>query len=749
MHPLNQSGGDIQFTKSVSVDIKKKLPETKNLPATEKKEDKSSKRFRFRRSALNNNVNQVSINPLGDEKYDLLQFLANVKGDVEMELDNQRKKHRNFKWYVNVRVEMIRDLEGEQKEKAHPHFRSKNYISLPIESYDHNINESYQAVNRAMEEFINKGSNWILNKIICLEVYAIPYSPIIGSSYMELPLKIRFSRGIVNIQNSDQKCFLWSILAALHPVLNHAERVSHYQKYEHELNMKGIEYPMSLMKMEKFEKQNEISVNVFGFEDGEIFPLFLTKLENGYKEVDLLYLSNEEKSHFCWIKDLDHFLHSTRKFCNKRFYCRRCLHGFIRQDLLDEHRLYCNKFECQKVQYPEEGKNDVLEFRDFQKQMRVPFVIYADFECYAKKMDTCLPDHNQASNTHLTNFKACGYSYVVVCSNDKYSKPPVVYRGDDAIKHFFEHIFNEKEYIEGILQDYEELKMSEKTEKQFQEATNCYVCNQMFSNKLIKVRDHDHLGVDGNPESSTYSNYRGAACQRCNLSLKNPSFIPVYFHNLRNFDAHLLLTEAGKYKNTNITCIPTNMEKYISFSVGKLRFLDTYQCMSSSLETLVDNLASEGVKHFKQFRKAFQDHETVKLLLQKNEYCYEYIDCEEKFNETCLPPKEAFYNSLTKEAISDEKYAHAQKVWNFFNMKTLGDFHDLYVLTDTLLLADVFERFRDMTLEYYKLDASHFYTSPGLAFQSALKMSGICLDLITDPLMYNMVELGNRGKIMY
>lgn len=124
-------------------------------------------------------------------------------------------------------------------------------------------------------------------------------------------------------------------------------------------------------------------------------------------------------------------------------------------------------------------------------------------------------------------------------------------------------------------------------------------------------------------------------------------------------------------------------------------------------------------------RKAFPDDDVAKLLLQKNEYCYDYVDCAEKFNDTQLPSKQAFYNSLTKEHISEEQYYHA--IWNTFNMD------DLYVLADVLLLADVFERFRDMTLEYYKLDASHFFICPGLAWQAALKMSGVCLDLITDP----------------
>jgi len=737
-HPLNQSSHDYHHRGNQTGG---------DLPAIPPKTEAKKERFKFKKSAINNNVNRVDIIPDGDEKYDLIQFLANVKNDVEKELITQRKKHRNIKWYVNARVEMIRDLEDENKEKAHPHFRSKAYISLADENNDHNINEAFQSVNKAMEEFINKGSNWILNKVICLEVHTFQYSPISGSSYMELPHKIKFSKCVINIKNDDQKCFLWSVLAALHPVQNNANLVHHYKKYEHDLNMSDIEYPVLLPKMEKFEKQNKISVNVFGFEDGEVFPLYLSKLQNGFKEVDLLYLSNEEQSHYCWIKNLDRFLGSTTRYHTKRFYCRRCLHGFVRKDLLNEHRHYCNKFDFQKVTYPKEGENDILEFKDFHKQMRVPFVIYADFECFTTKIDTCLPNPEQSSTTHTTKFEACGYSYVVVSSNDKYSKPAVVYRGENAIEHFFENMFREEEYIEDILRNPEELVMNAETEKQFQNASNCYVCQKPFINEMTKVRDHDHLGVNTDSESQNYSNYRGAACQKCNLCLQNPPFIPVYFHNLRNFDGHLLLTTAGKYKDRKLSCIPNNMEKYISFSVGKLRFLDSYQCMQSSLETLVENLANDGLTHFKQFRKAFPDDDVAKLLLQKNEYCYDYVDCAEKFNDTQLPSKQAFYNSLTKEHISEEKYNHAQTVWNTFNMNNLGQFHDLYVLTDVLLLADVFERFRDMTLKYYKLDASHFYTCPGLAWQAALKMSGVCLDLITDPLMYNLIELGTRGGI--
>ena len=170
---------------------------------------------------------------------------------------------------LNAKVEMTRDIEAENRETTVRHFRSKKYISLPDENNNHNLNEAFQSINHALEEFVHKGSNWILNKVMSLEVHTVQYSPIAGSSYMHLPQNIRFTRGVVNIKNADQKCFLWSVLAALHPSPHHLERIAHYKPHEKEFNMTGIEFPVPISKI---EKQNKISMNVFGFEEGEVFP---------------------------------------------------------------------------------------------------------------------------------------------------------------------------------------------------------------------------------------------------------------------------------------------------------------------------------------------------------------------------------------------------------------------------------------------------------------------------------------------
>ena len=135
------------------------------------------------------------------------------------------------------------------------------------------------------------------------------------------------------------------------------------------------------------------------------------------------------------------------------------------------------------------------------------------------------------------------------------------------------------------------------------------------------------------------------------------------------------------------------------------------------------------------------------LLFRKGVYPYEYMTSWDKFTETQLAPKEAFHSSLNMSDISECDYKHAQKAWRAFNLKNLDEYHDLCLKTDVILLANVFEAFRDTCLEYYQLDPAHFYTSPGLAWQACLKKKGIKLELLTNPDMLLMFECGIRGGI--
>ena len=294
--------------------------------------------------------------------------------------------------------------------------------------------------------------------------------------------------------------------------------------------------------------------------------------------------------------------------------------------------------------------------------------------------------------------------------------------------------------------------------KQFNNATKCWICNEEFDDtadekgysKNEKVKDHCHYT----------GRFRGAAHNSCNLKYKKPKFIPVVFHNLSGYDSHLFIKNLG-FTDGNIDCIPNNEEKYISFTKNtvtgsytnkegktkpikhKIRFIDSFKFMSTSLDSLVNNLPDDAFNNLEGCYKG----EKLSLVKRKGVYPYEYMDSLERFKENKLPPKEAFYSRLTGEGISDEDYEHAEKVWKVFGMKTLQDYHDLYNVTDVLLLADVFENFRNICLDNYKLDPAHYFTAPGLAWDACLKITGVELELLSDIDMLLMIEKGIRGGV--
>ena len=400
--------------------------------------------------------------------------------------------------------------------------------------------------------------------------------------------------------------------------------------------------------------------------------------------------------------------------------------------------------------------NNILKFNNFHKQQPVPFVIYADFEAITEKISGCQPDNDKSFTEAYQKHTDCGFGYKVVCCyDDKYSQPLKIYRGEKAVYTFMEYLLDEVKHCKKVMKKEfnKPLKMTKDDEKKFQKAEECHICDKKYTDEDIRVRDHCHIT----------GKYRGSAHQECNLKLRvNPEEIkiPVIFHNLRGYDSHFIMQEIGAivkeytYKNKkgkeqhmNINAIPNNIEKYMAFMLGdRLTFIDSLQFMNSSLEKLVSNLPRQSLKYTSKRFKG----EKLDLMVRKGVYPYDYMDSFDKFNEK-LPLKEEFYSILNDEHISDEEYKHAQNVWNIFNLKTMGEYHDLYLQSDILLLADVFtfENFRKTCLQYYKLDPCHYFTSPGLSWDAMLKMTDIKLELMTDIDMFQFIEKGLRGGISY
>ena len=230
-----------------------------------------------------------------------------------------------------------------------------------------------------------------------------------GSSYTRLPKEILIKKACINVQNEDNHCFKWSILAAQHPQKNHSERVSVYTKFESELNFDGIEFPVTLKQISKFEKQNHVSVNVYILNmcnsKFKVNPCYVISLKKNL-HVNLLLIQdyyideNDEenkevsientstpKLHYVWIKNLSRLVRSQLTSINKqRFIGDRCLHFFKTNEKLLKHEIDCSQLNKCKIKLPIPQDN-VLSFKNFKRQIKVPYVIYADFECLLKPVD--------------------------------------------------------------------------------------------------------------------------------------------------------------------------------------------------------------------------------------------------------------------------------------------------------------------------------------------------------------------------
>ena len=294
------------------------------------------------------------------------------------------------------------------------------------------------------------------------------------------------------------------------------------------------------------------------------------------------------------------------------------------------------------------------------------------------------------------------------------------------------------------MKEVKEIIMTEKDKEDFENATTCFICGNDFKPEDKKVRDHCHFT----------GAYRGCAHDDCNLGFSMRYYkIPVFLHNLKNYDAHLIINKAHELnKNSKIECIAQNSEKFITFGFKNLCFKDSFSFLSSSLDKLVKLSKYEDDKKRENWKNNFRysvrnpyvkTDEDLDLLTDKGIYPYDYFDDFETFKERALPPKEAFYSKLSEEHVSDKDYERALKVWKHFGIRTLGQYHDLYLRTDVLLLTDVFENFRDLCMEYYGLDPAHYYTLP--AWDAMLLKTGVEIEQLHDQEMFEMVEKGMRG----
>lgn len=275
-------------------------------------------------------------------------------------------------------------------------------------------------------------------------------------------------------------------------------------------------------------------------------------------------------------------------------------------------------------------------------------------------------------------------------------------------------------------------------EQYMQEFNKCTACDESI---IIDERDIYFNYFTGE--------YVGPIHKKCKSTYKFrfPS-IPVVFHNLSKYDIHLFITELG----SDLSIIPCNKELYISITkkvtleskyLYNIQFIDSNRFLNSSLEKLASFLNDDD---FKLLKRKFEGQKFDQMR-RKGVFPYDYLCSFSRLLETQLPSRDLFYNSLNDEECSINDYEFAQQVWQSFNCKTLSDYLKLYLESDVLILADVFENFRSICLDIYKLDPINYVTAPAISWDAMLKFTKVKLELISNCDIYNFLKLAVRGGL--
>ena len=401
--------------------------------------------------------------------------------------------------------QIIEKVKGKSKinfseDKAY--FQSETHINLEKTDVKVILSRMLREIMIKLADYQMNGSGWYFKEVISFEIHTVDYKPIKGSSHIPLPDFLMRKKAIINMENKDDKCFLWCVLRYLHPVQNNASRINDLREYENDLNFKGIDFPIRVKDIQKFENQNPNlpAINVFSINDNnKIYPLRLNQ-KKAKKSIDLFLFSKDENQHYSLIKNFSRLARSQITSDRRKIHiCKKCFTHFTKKYLFKKHSRYCSKNETVAVKMP--TKNSILNFQNHLKKLPIPFAIYADFECFTLPMNSCQPNPNKSYTQGYQKYEPSGYClYLKGLDGIDVNFKPIVYtkktEDEDISKRFIKHVIK---LTHKIYQEFDSkpkpLNLTPQEEKDFQLATICHICEQdLFKDEetgqIIKVRDH-------------------------------------------------------------------------------------------------------------------------------------------------------------------------------------------------------------------------------------------------------------------
>ena len=618
-------------------------------------------------------------------------------------------------------------------------FPADTYTVLNVGILKRQLDSAYGDIEKRFDAFVEVGSGWVMKRVLvfCLTVnrFRIFQGGCSKSTMPESLRKRRCCLSVKRVDGSDGTCFRDCLVAGIAEVRRNPSRwCALYNEIEALLLKcwpRGCDFPISARHWPRIDKHSPVSVSVYGYEKGSVFPLFLTtRRESKPFHVDLLLC----RGHYYLIRNLSALVSSQMKLNRRKsFICPSCLSSHVSRRKYRAHISLCRN-DCKMYRFPDPS-NSSLQFNSFSNMVTAPFVIYCDMETYIKKKVLVQKGKTFTKRRHVPISVAA----LTVCRDrlDLGSKP-FIYTGtnclDILMNYLDEEVYRLRDAYERM---YVPCTWTKEEKERHRRADTCTMCGRNFEqSQLLKVRDHCHIS----------GRYRFPLCSQCNLTRAKRRFeVLVMFHGLKNYDSHFLIRKLSTCPLRNINVIPKNSEQYLSFSYGCLYFKDSYAFLSSSLSTLVDNLKSKGMKQFKHLRRFISHPEERDLLTGKGVFPYSYVHDPAVLLETKLPEIDKFYNDLDCSDLTQERYEFAQRVWKTFKCRNLKDYLHVYLLADCLLLADVFEQYRGCCLADYRLDPIHYFSGSHYTFDAFLLYTHSRLELLTDVDHYLFLLKAMRG----
>ena len=521
------------------------------------------------------------------------------------ELINDHKNKGEWKIQLTTQINFISLRPGSDETRV-MHTRSVNEEFMNGSDTDEIIKELFKSLLQRYQENLQekmKGSDFAFDRVNYLYYDLNKINISKGGSYIDSPKWLKDKKSTINPKNNDYKCFQYAVTLAsnLDKIDRNLQRISKIKPFIEEYNWKDIDFPSTSKDWKKLELNNQVALNIL------YVPHNTKKIEIAYKskhnltrekQIILLMISNGETWHYLVVKSLSGLLTGTTSDHNEDFYCLNCFHSYRTKNKLEAHKKICENRDYCRVEMPT-NDNNIIKYNPGEKSIKLPFVVYANLECLLEKMSTCYNNPEESSTTKINKHISSGYSIFTHCSFDKSKSKLNYYRGEDCMTKFCKDL---REHATKII-NFEKKDMIHYQKKKNKIYTNqkvCYICKKEFDKsdkKHYEVRDQCHYT----------GKYRGAAHNICNLRYKIPKEIPVVFHNGSTYDYYFIIKELVKEFEGNFECLGENTEKYLTFSVPikkkieskdieityRIKFIDSFRFIATSLSNLVDNLTED------------------------------------------------------------------------------------------------------------------------------------------------------------